>query len=109
LIGQFCITALINLLLFSLFDFVPDRVHQQHSFVTWFRPKATRLTIATLGILNMLVSVAIMPSNIWLSLVFLAMNIMLLCILIFPKKFVYKNYYRIMGDAVFLLPVFYLL
>src|SRR5688572_12452621 len=33
---KFFITALMNLLLFSLFDHHKDRNHLQHSFVTWF-------------------------------------------------------------------------
>jgi hypothetical protein len=109
LIGQFCVTALTNLLLFSLFDFVPDRVHQQHSFVTSFGPETTRATILTLGILNILVSLVLVPSDIKVSLIFLAMNVMLLCILIFQRKLVCKNYYRMLGDAVFFLPFLHLL
>lgn len=109
LIGQFFITALINLLLFSLFDYEQDRHHQQHSFVTWFGLSSTRKGILILGLLNVLSCMWLWSFNYKVAIIFMLMNIMLLTILLFQKYFVSNNYYRIMGDAIFFIPVFYLI
>lgn len=109
LIGQFCLTALINLLLFSLFDYEQDRHQQQHSFVTWFGPASTRKGILILGLLNVLCCISLWPFFAKIALIFMLMNGLLLMILLFQKHFVSNNYYRIMGDAIFFIPMLYLL
>lgn len=105
----FCVTALINLLLFSLFDYEHDRSHRQQSFVTWFGPGYTRKGILFLGLLNILICAGLWSFNFQVAIIFILMNMMLMAILLFQKHFVANNYYRIMGDAVFFIPIFYLL
>jgi hypothetical protein len=109
LIAQFCLTALINLLLFSLFDYEQDRHQHQHSFVTWFGPSSTRKGILLLGLLNVLSCFWLWSFDAKAAIILMLMNIMLLVILLFQKYFFSNNYYRIMGDAIFFIPVFYLL
>ena len=109
LIGKFFITALMNLLLFSLFDYKDDRHQKQHSFVTWFGPASTRLGILFLGLLNISSGLFLWSFDPGLALVFISMNVMLLAILFLKKQLVANNYYRILGDSVFFLPVLYLL
>lgn len=109
LISKFFITALMNLLLFSVFDYEEDRDQKQHSFVTWFGPASTRVGVLCLGILNILLGVGIWSSRPGVALVFISMNVMLLAILFLEKHLMANNHYRILGDAVFFIPLFYLL
>lgn len=109
LIGKFMITALMNLLLFSLFDYKEDRHQQQHSFVTWFGPASTRRGILSLGLLNILSGIVLWSFDPGVALVFISMNLMLLSILLFQNHLVSSNYYRILGDAVFFIPLVYVL
>lgn len=108
-IAKFAITALMNLLLFSLIDLQVDRNQQQHSFVTWFGDRSTRRGIIFLAVLNVCGGIWLMGIDAALAGIFIAMNILLVCILAFRKILVHNNYYRILGDAAFFLPVFYLL
>jgi len=109
LIGKFFITALMNLLLFSLFDYHEDRRQRQYSFVTWFGPVSTRRGIVLLGLLNILLGIVLWSFDPAVALIFITMNLMLLAILFFQQQLVLHNYYRILGDAVFFIPVLYLL
>lgn len=109
LIGKFFITALMNLLLFSLFDQTQDRKQQQHSFVTWFGASSTKAGILFLGSFNILTGLWLWSFDWRVAAIFIAMNAMLLTILLLQKHLLSNNYYRILGDAVFLIPLFYLL
>lgn len=109
LVAKFFITALMNLLLFSLFDQTQDRKQQQHSFVTWFGASSTRVGILFLGSFNILTGVWLWSFDWRVAAIFIAMNAMLLAVLALQKHLVPNNYYRILGDAVFLIPLFYLL
>jgi hypothetical protein len=109
LVAKFFITALMNLLLFSLFDQTQDRKQQQHSFVTWFGASSTRVGILFLGSFNILTGVWLWSFDWRVAAIFIAMNAMLLAVLALQKHLVLNNYYRILGDAVFLIPLFYLL
>lgn len=109
LIGKFFITALMNLLLFSLYDHKEDRSQQQHSFVTWFGPASTRIGILLLGSINILSGILLWSFDPAVAMIFIAMNLLLLAILFFQKHLSRNNYYRMVGDAVFFIPVLYLL
>lgn len=109
LIGKFFITALMNLLLFSLFDYQEDQHQKQHSFVTWFGTVSTRRGILFLGLLNILLGILLWSFDASVAVIFIAMNLSLLAILLFRKQLVLNNYYRILGDAVFFIPIMYLL
>jgi len=109
IIGKFFITALMNLLLFSLFDYKEDRHQQQHSFVTWFGPGSTRIGILILGSLNILLGFWLWEFDMRVAVVFILMNLALLGVLFAGRKLVVNNYYRIIGDAVFFIPGLYLL
>lgn len=109
LIVKFFITALMNLLVFSVFDYKEDRNQKQHSFVTWFGPASTRKGILCLGFLNILLGLSVWSINPGVACIFISMNFMLLAILVFQKYLMADNYYRILGDAVFFIPLFYIL
>lgn len=109
LIGKFFLTALMNLLLFSLFDYSQDRKQQQHSFVTWFGPSSTRRSILVFGLFNILSGIRLWSFDRNVALIFIAMNATLLTILFMRKRLVSNNLYRILGDSVFFIPLLYLI
>jgi 4-hydroxybenzoate polyprenyltransferase len=109
LTAQFCVTALINLLLFSLIDFEQDRQHAQNSFVTRFGRQRTRSAIWVLGTISICTSVFVSTVDSRSAIILILMNVVLLVILIFEKRFNANNYYRIIGDAIFFIPMLYLL
>lgn len=109
IIAKYFITALMNLLLFSLFDFQEDRHQRQHSFVTWFGPVSTRYGIILLGILNILSGFWLWTYDPGVALVFICMNLILLSMLYFGRRLIVNNYYRVIGDGVFFIPVLYML
>lgn len=107
--GKFFMTALMNLLLFSLFDYQEDQHQKQHSFVTWFGPGSTRGGIVLLALLNIASGFRVWAFDARVAIVFILMNLVLLVVLLFGRALVTNNYYRILGDAVFLIPGLYLL
>ena len=109
LAGKFFVTAWMNLLLFSLIDQQHDRKHKHHSFVTRFGPAATRRSIVALGLINILTGIWLWTQDWRAALIFVAMNLLLLTILLFEDRLAVNNYYRMAGDAVFFIPIFYLL
>lgn len=109
LVAKFFITALMNLLLFSLFDYTQDRKQQQHSFVTWFGASSTRTGILFLGLFNIVSGIWLWSVDWRVALIFISMNAMLLAILLLQRHFMSHNYYRMLGDAIFFIPLFYLL
>ena len=108
-VAKFAITALMNLLLFSLFDLQVDRSEQQHSFVTWFGARPTRRSIVLLGLVNICSGVWLWHMDAALAGIFISMNLLLLSILVFRNSLIQNNYYRMLGDAAFLIPAVYLL
>jgi hypothetical protein len=108
-IAKFFITALMNLLLFSAFDYTEDRNQQQHSFVTWFGPVSTKYAILILGLLNVASGLWLLQFQPRIAAIFILMNLMLLAILFFEKRLRRNNYYRLLGDSVFFVPVLYLI
>lgn len=103
---QFAMVALANLLLFSWFDFDHDDRDAQRSFVTILGRTFTVLCIWSLLMLHFII-VILITSGHSASWILLAMNTTLLVIFIFRKQMQYNDRYRLLGDAVFLVPVFY--
>lgn len=109
IIGKFFITALMNLLLFSLIDYHEDTHDQQYSFVTWFGPKWTRTGIIFLGLVNIVSGIWLWQSDWRVAMVFVSMNLLLLTVLFLRRSLRHNNLYRMLGDAVFFIPAIYLL
>jgi hypothetical protein len=107
LILQFVLTAWINLLVFSFFDYEQDVSERQNSFSTTFGKRTTRITINTISTINIM---AWIFQQQWpfftASLVFIMMNAVLLIIL-YSYQEKQKITYRCIGDAVFFLPGIY--
>lgn len=111
LIIQFGLTALANLIMFSWFDRELDQKDKRYSFVTKMGEPATRLVIWILLIVQFILTVFQWADGTLLapSLIVGSMGICLLLIFVFRSSLEKNDYYRVLGDAVFFLPVIYLL
>ncbi|HEY9007560.1 MAG TPA: hypothetical protein VIM75_15585 [Ohtaekwangia sp.] len=104
-IAQFCLTALINLILFSWFDHERDKQDNNISFVTILGEKTTRIFIW------ILFGLAIFITGIHISLadiIILLMNVVLLIIFVASRYFAISDRFRLVGDFVFVMPAIYL-
>jgi hypothetical protein len=111
LLFQFFTTALINLLLFSWFDYADDKKDHRQSLATYFGVNATRILLIILFVINAaLMTISFLEYSIlvYATLVLVMMNLLLLIILLKKRFFIVNDRYRLLGDAVFLLPFFYL-
>lgn len=111
LITQLFIVALINLLLFSWFEFESDQKDSQTSFATqWGKARTGKLIIA-LCIVNVLISIllAYQYQATWLIIILPLMTVSLFFIYLNSKFFHEFDRYRFFGDAVFFLPLIGLL
>lgn len=111
LIVQFAIVALINLLLFSWFDRDLDEQDRLHSFVTIVGERRARITIWLLILVELLLTLVQLYWGEYNSEAALlgTMGLMLAAIFFFRKSFEKHDYYRLLGDAVFVLPILYLI
>lgn len=109
LIAQFALTALINLLLFSWFDKTQDEKDLQSSFATILGEGTTKRSLITLFFVQAVLSGTMIFTNEKAAFVLIPMNALLLLIVIKKKYFEVNDRYRLLGDAVFLLPTIYLL
>lgn len=111
LILQFGFIAWINLVLFSWFDQVFDLRDEQNSFVTTVGERATRLFLCGLFGFNFLLTAIqiIFHGPLTPVLILLMMNTILFLIFIWRTALAKNDLYRLIGDAVFLFPVFFLL
>ena len=111
LILQFGITAWINLLLFSWIDQMRDQRDTHRSFATVFGGLATQRMLIFLFALNGVMTLAqfyLFPTGTLAILTLLSMNLLLLLIFIKKNFFEKEDRYRLLGDAVFLLPLIYI-
>jgi 4-hydroxybenzoate polyprenyltransferase len=107
IIVEFFLTALMNLLVFSLFDFERDEKHGQQSFATRFGRSVSRKCIFILGAVNVSTGVWLISSNHAVAIILMLMNVILLIVVLNERYFQRNNYYRIAGDGIFLLPLLY--
>jgi hypothetical protein len=107
MVARFGLVVAINMLLFARMSYASDMVDRQPSFVTSAGPRITNKVIIVLFVV--LAMTMIVPSDgryVMEKLVLAAMGAVLLMIFLFPGYFASKERYRLVGDAVFLLPVF---
>ncbi len=111
LFSSFFLLALINLLLFSLFDRKDDEIDKRQSFVTIVGEPTTRRMINALSIVNtVLLCYLLWQWTIALVVIILiVMSIILGLIMVFKKWFEINSRYRLIGDAIFLIPLLHLL
>ena len=111
LILQFGITAWINLLLFSWIDKPRDEKDKRHSFATTFGLKVTRRILLLLFTVNMVLAVIqlVLSFDTMAILTLSLMTMFLLLIFLKRDYFEKEDRYRLLGDAVFLLPIIHIL
>lgn len=111
ILGSFALTALINLVLFSWFEFEHDLTDGQTSIVTFLGKRNAGKLVKGLFFIQLIFGMGMLfyPSR-WLDLAVLVfMNIPLLMLFLTPARFFKNDVYRFVGDAVFLFPLPYLL
>ena len=111
MIIQFGMIAWTNLVLFSWFDHIFDERDEQNSFVTMMGKRATGFFLYGLFGVNFLIT-AIQVASVMTSIpviILCSMNIILFLIFIFRDSLAKYDLYRLIGDAVFLIPAFLLI
>jgi len=103
--------ALINLILFSYYEIELDRNTGQHSIATILSNKAIRILLLLLFIASLSLSVYIMISlKLYVApIVLITMTAILILIYVQKPFFEKKDYFRLAGDAIFILPLLYVL
>lgn len=111
IIFHFAILALINLLLFSWFDRELDQQDRQHSFVTIVGERITTIIIWLLIVVQSLLMLVqiYQGQNDRAAILLGMMGLLFVVIIIFNKPLGKNDYYRFLGDAVFIVPILYLL
>jgi 4-hydroxybenzoate polyprenyltransferase len=106
LIFQFAIAAWSNLVLFSWFDRAFDKRNDQNSFVTILGKNTAQTFLYSLFGVSFFLSAVQMRIGTPLPPVFilLLMNVTLFVIFVFRRSLEKDDKYRVIGDAVFLLP-----
>ena len=105
------LVALINLLLFSLYDYGQDKQNGFHSVVLRLGPETTRNAIGVLLIFTVLLMLWLLtnhPAHL-LYWVLLMMSGSLVVLHLRPTAFYPSDNYRILGDGIFFLPLLYLI
>ncbi len=107
----FFLIALINLIIFSWFERENDLRDHQNSVATLVDEKTIRKILIGLFIIIFAISFYLFLQPVYhiMSLVFLAMTSTLFLIYFFNDFFSRGDYYRVVGDAVFLFPFAYIL
>lgn len=105
----FFFTALINIMMFSWFDHDADKRDRYNSFSIKFGIVFTRKFITGLFTLQAIFLLLLFFNKDFTALIVLAsMNSILYLIFVRSSRFSKVEYYRLAGDAVFLIPTFFL-
>jgi hypothetical protein len=105
---QFFLIAFLNLLIFSFFDADNDRQDNLSSFVTRFGKSAAKNLISGLFMILILINLIQLFTGGYDRipfLILLVMALVLLGIFSFSRFFRQSEFYRMLGDAVFFLPI----
>ncbi len=100
---QFLLVALLNLIMFSWFDYESDLKDNRVSFVTIFGKNASHIFIVFLFILSA-IPLIVTHSTHFERVILFVMNFAMLFMFVFHSYFGYHDRYRLLGDAVFFVP-----
>lgn len=112
IIGEFMLTAFLNLLLFSWFDRHSDNRDKRESFVTLAGEVHSKGFVGAVFLLNgtlLVGSAFLFPDRLASVVILMLMNAVLAFMLFNRNYFQVHDRFRIVGDAVFLFPSIYLL
>ena len=106
----FFLTALINVIMFAWFDHEADIRDGNNSFSTKFGKDFTRKLLLLLLLLQgILLITLVVIKSFFPVIVFVSMNSILYLLFVRSTDFKRAEYYRLLGDAVFLIPAIFLL
>lgn len=107
LVVQLFSVALINLLLFSWFEYESDLQDGHSSIAIRWGKKATGNFLLTLSAINLAITLYLTSQNSFLvpTILFLLMNSVLVIIFKFHSYFTFNSRYRLLGDAIFFIPL----
>jgi len=107
----FFLIALLNLIVFSWIEKMNDIRDKQRSLATIVDESSIRSVLIGLFVITFLICffLVLQPAYQFIALIFFVMTVILLSIFLFKDFFVRNEYYRMAGDAVFFLPLLYLL
>lgn len=111
IVAQFMLTALVNLLLFSWFDRHRDYQDGRESFVTLAGERGSKKFMEAVFLLNVVLligSVFYLPFMIGKVAILFFMNAVLIFMFVRPAYFQAHERFRLIGDAIFLMPIIYL-
>jgi len=103
MIIQFMLIALLNLILFSWFDFENDLRDGNDSFVTMVGDRTSRTVIWIIFAVNFVLFFLTDFSS--AAIIQLTMNVVLIIIFLNKKVLIKDDRYRLVGDAIFFLPL----
>jgi 4-hydroxybenzoate polyprenyltransferase len=106
IVVQFILVAWINLLIFSIYDKETDQRDKQVSFVNRWGERSARGLVIILFVLGCLLFAFRLSGQYRIeSLIIFVMSAFLILILIFKVHFSQSDRFRLLGDAIFLLPL----
>jgi hypothetical protein len=107
----FGMIALLNLFIFSWFGYEQDKTDLQSSVVTSLGKIRVATGIWITALINLLLAVYLISRDFYTDavVILLVMNLVLFAVYAFSKNLFVNDRYRLIGDAVFLLPGIYLL
>ena len=111
---QYALLAYVNLLLFALFEYETDKLQQFSSLARTIGKTYTRylvficlILVLTSALINLFVwnSDTVMRDS---QLIVALMTVPLGCLLTWPQYFQHEDRYRLVGDAIFFIPLIFL-
>jgi UbiA prenyltransferase family len=108
IIGQFALTVFSNLILFSIIDFRRDVQDHQHSITTTLGEKNTVRLLSIVFIISGILWITelfLVYYTLSLLSVFALMNLLLLSIFLMRGRFKSNERFRLLGDAIFYIPL----
>lgn len=109
LLVSFFLTALINLILFSGYDVLADKLDGYNSFALKFGRTITQNVLSLIFLVQAMIIILLFMMHVWdYGCLLLAMNSMLFLLFLRPTYFSRNDGHRLCGDAVFLFPVVFL-
>lgn len=108
---QFALVALINLLIFSWYDHHDDLRDNQRSFSTDLGQRSITKTIFVLAVIDLVIGGFLLQAGFWpaAALTVMTMCVFHLIILFFSERLRANDRYRVAADAIFFLPVIFVL
>lgn len=111
LIAQLFLVGLLNLFIFSWYDADRDKSDKLGSFATRFGRARTGSVVRVVAAIEVVTGAAVLMISGFDHAAFypLIMTAVLLAVFFIPDRFRKHDYYRLVGDAVFLLPAVYVM